>query len=507
MKNKPVETELRLTATRTAFEGVIGARALAKAQVSPPVKLELKSIYWDTPQRSLQAAGVGLRTRWDGKSWVQTVKLATRANATRYEYETPLDDEHPRLSDALDAGAKLKRGLIAAADALEPVFASEVLRTVHRVTFADGTVAELAQDEGKIVIDRSSGAETSLCELELELKSGDVRRLYELAFELVTEISGLRLLVATKAERGYALLAGTSSGPRKARALATPRRCTAGELTVAAATEALAQLESNIDGSRTTLDPEYVHQLRVGLRRLRVTTLLAEAARLPTFSPRLDRELKWLWNLLGKARDWDVLETQIWPAIRVQAKMAGPRTDFEGRISRARRDAHRKLQQALDGRRFQRIVLALGWVIENQRAAGVAGKNRSVSRLGRTVLSKVRRRLCDRARDLGKLTAAERHRVRIQAKKMRYAAEFLADVYRRKQADRYLRRLAKVQSVLGDWNDLDTAVMLMQSIASSAAEKKLIGLWRVDVTAREQELRTRLDSTWKTFVATKPFWR
>ncbi len=506
MKNPPLETELRLAATPAALARLAHAHALADVQVSAPAEHHLLSTYWDTPSQSLRKAGIGLRTRWNGNAWVQTVKLATPSNATRQEFETPVSKNEPRLGDAVAAGAKL--GIDLDAD-VQPLFRSEVLRITHRLRFEDGTVAELARDDGSLVVERSDRAALPICEIELELESGDIRRIYELAFALVSEIPRLRVLVATKAERGYALLTGTSAPPRKARALTTANRgSSAAALAVAAATEALGQIESNIEGCRIAADADFVHQLRVGVRRLRVTTAMAKSAGLPTFSPRLERELKWLWNTLGNVRDWDVLQAETWPGLRGPAQEPLPATTIDERIARARNDSHRKLLQALDSRRFQRMILALGWVIENQRAAVAAhGKPRG-ARAGRKLLDRTLQRLCEHTDNIDAMTGEQRHRVRIEAKKLRYLGEFFAGIYRRKRAERFLRRLSKVQDVLGGLNDLAMARSLMQSLPGATADEKasVASALAGDANAAESALRRRLERAWKKFARTRPFW-
>lgn len=78
----------------------------------------------------------------------------------------------------------------------------------------------------------------------------------------------------------------------------------------------LAQLQANEHGMVSTDDPEYLHQMRVAVRRLRAG-LAACASALPADPFDVIRaELKWLGARLGAARDWDVLRTESWPPLR-----------------------------------------------------------------------------------------------------------------------------------------------------------------------------------------------
>ena len=126
---------------------------------------------------------------------------------------------------------------------------------------------------------------------------------------------------------------------------------------------------------------------------------------------------------------------------------------FDASLKKLRDSAHRNLHRALDGRRFQRIMLSLAWIAALQDESLTAAKHeRRARHLAARMLSRRAKRIV--SVDIDGLPASRRHRVRIDAKKLRYLAEFAAVLYPAHDARRYLRRLAAVQTVLGTLNDL-----------------------------------------------------
>jgi triphosphatase len=193
---------------------------------------------------------------------------------------------------------------------LKPVFETRVRRTTYPLSNGTSEIA-LTLDKGKIATGRKS---KPLCEIELELKRGDEAELFNIAREL-TQALPARLALKSKSERGYELLAGRDDAPVKAVAI---------ELSPGAATRdclraiGLACLKQMIGNEPALLagDPEGVHQMRVGLRRLRAAiSLFADILQDPQTAALKD-ELKWLTGQLGPARELEVLVTRVVAPVR-----------------------------------------------------------------------------------------------------------------------------------------------------------------------------------------------
>ncbi len=147
-------------------------------------------------------------------------------------------------------------------DALVPVFATNV-RRVTRLIERDGATIEAALDQGELLADDRRAA---VSELELELKTGAPRVLFDLARDLAGH-APLRLSLVSKAERGYALALDEPDGPRPEAPL--DPKATTGEALQALGRFALCRLCSAAEALLTRPGPERVHKLRVAARRFR----------------------------------------------------------------------------------------------------------------------------------------------------------------------------------------------------------------------------------------------
>jgi CHAD domain-containing protein len=107
---------------------------------------------------------------------------------------------------------------------------------------------------------------------------------------------------------------------------------------------------------------------------------------------------------------------------------------------------------------------------------------------------------------------AARHELRIALKKLRYASEFFRSLYGRKDARRYLRRLSRLQDLLGALNDVATAGRVLQELLARVEPGDGESLARAagfveGFAARQDELALRkLAAQWRRFADTRPFW-
>ena len=176
--------------------------ALTRQQFSPQ---RLLSIYYDTADYVLHTQRIALRLRRVGRRWIQTVKTEGRISAglherPEWECETTQDTfvfhtiADPTLRE-LFADTHLQH-------ALHPVFVTEFSRTRRMLELPSGDVIECSLDRGEI---RAGEDQLPICEVELELKSGDPTRLSDLALRLQETLS-LKPENVSKAERGYRLV-------------------------------------------------------------------------------------------------------------------------------------------------------------------------------------------------------------------------------------------------------------------------------------------------------------
>ncbi|HHV7519125.1 TPA: CHAD domain-containing protein [Burkholderia orbicola] len=213
-------------------------------------------------------------------------------------------------------------------------------------------------------------------------------------------------------------------------------------------------------------DPEFVHQMRVALRRLR--TLMRF---FPRFTDRqwkdtLGVDLRWLAKLLGTVRDWDVFATESLPAL---IAADGGSSDWDGTLDAARAQsmaARVELRQALHSARYARLTL--GWLEWLSALALPAADGDDAPSLRRHATKRVRRLFGHLygSPSLTSLDTAARHQVRIDAKRLRYALEFFASLASRRTRTETVKTLARVQSVLGEANDAMVALHHLEQLAA-----------------------------------------
>jgi CHAD domain-containing protein len=400
----------------------------------------------------------------------------------------------------------------AAGGSLRPVFASDIHRT-RRILREQENEVELCLDVGEIATDSQR---VEVRELELELCQGSSSFPYEIALAL-SDSDGLRPARESKAERGYTLLTGERPGPQKARPLQLDRKAVLPEVLSAVVTDCLAQVRANEAPALDGTDPEGVHQLRVGVRRLR-TALRLFRPLLPREPVReLSAELRWLGRELGPARDLDVfVDELIGPLVRAEGADPALATLRDAAIV-WRGECRARARAALLSPRYSRLVLRLGhWLASAAWRDQPLGEQSARLYLPAAVFTselfdRQHRKIVRMGRRLERASIEERHLLRIRLKRLRYAAEFFRSLYPAKRSRRYIRRLARLQDRLGELNDVAMAdrvlAKLLSRVEPAPVNQHAAGFvagWKASVA--ERRLST-LGSAWRRFAAAPRFWR
>ena len=465
------ETELKLLfrsqdLSRIRKLSLIGERAKGRPRTRP-----LLSVYYDTPRRDLHRQGVTLRVRKADGRYIQGVKAEGRrigGGTVRPEWECPVPTEAPVLSAIADE--RLKR-LVARAGAkgLEPVFRTAFKRTSRRLSFDDGGRVMLDIDIGEIV---TATAAEPVCELELELEAGPPHRLFDLARQINAQ-APLRVSVAGKASRGYALAAGETPGWTKFVRPDLSRDATVEDAIILAVQRGLDHLLGNETCLLETDDPEGVHQMRVALRRLRSTLRLFRSVVPADQYQWLTNELKWLTGQSAAARDWDVFGDEIVGPVAAHFPGEPGFILLRPRLARRRRTSRRAARRAILSTRYTEFVLRLsGWLARRQwrgqeSTAATARVFEPVAGFADGVIASRQKKVRKGGRDFATMGADRRHQLRIDVKKLRYATDLFGSLYRGTDAVGYLKRLGQVQDALGHANDVAVAVDLMRRLCAS----------------------------------------
>jgi inorganic triphosphatase YgiF len=499
-----LETELKFEVDSTSLERLKTHPALA----GPGEPKRLRSVYFDTPHHDLKNHGVTLRVREADDGYVQTVKTRQGPGLfARDEWESAVNGVCPDARALADTPAgEVLNGHSAS---LAPVFATIVDRQVHLWRHDDDLV-EVSLDQGEIT---AGGQSEPIRELELELKEGDPVALFDLARDLAHE-APLRLIFDSKGERGYRLAGHDGLAALKAERTALSQDMTAADAFRRVARSALAQIAGNAQLLRRAKLPDALHQTRVGLRRLRAAlTAFRDVLAGPGLA-RVRAETKWLAKSLDEARDVDVFIQSTFHPAEQAAGDGDPALEALGsRLRHTQADAYERAVAAIDSRRFADLLLeTAAWVeVGDWTRSDGRGRDEPIGKFGIRELERLSGKVVKKGRRLGELDPPARHKLRIQAKKLRYATEFFGGAFGSKaerRRRRYLAALRELQDRLGELNDINVArtqgpVFLNGRGTDVAFAAGLI------VGRREQdepELLKASEKAFKAFSSAKPFW-
>jgi CHAD domain-containing protein len=432
-----------------------------------PRRVRERSVYFDTPDLALARAGIALSVRRAGRVSLQSV--ARIADAAGAPADVALDGDAPDLARIPDPALRAQIAACCAGHPLVPAFEVEVAREL-RVLREDQNEVHFALDSGSV---RTPRGLAPVCTLALDSRAGDPAYAWQLALELLDALP-LRTVAPHPAERARELLFGEAARPRKAEAVEVAPDATLEALVVAVIDGCLRQMTANVEAAALGADPEGVHQMRVGVRRLRSALAFFRPVLPPRQIASLRETLRPLAAVLGPARDLDVFAVEwLAPALRAHPDDAAlQRLDAHVRSLRAEQgDRVRKL---LESPAFPRIVFEIrrwlarrAWREQPLSAASAAlfgpARDFAAKRLERRY-----RKTRTALRRLADATPAERHELRIAAKKLRYATEFTASLFPEKKVRRSLRRLEALQDALGVANDATVAERIAGELAAAA---------------------------------------
>ena len=505
------EIELKLTLSAAEARRLLRHPLLL---ATPPVRRRLYNTYFDTSDFALRQRGVALRLRRRGqRDWVMTVKGGDSGPgglAQRNEWEAPTQPGVFDFSPVDDRS--LREFLEGIHKDLRPVFTTDFSRVAWLLDYA-GSRIELVLDRGDVRAEDSSGKSfrSPLCEIELELlEGGATYALFDLAITLAHDYM-LHPEIQSKAERGYVLAGGQVLRPVKGLVPKLSVEMAPIEAFRAIALSCLVQLQRNEAGVAIGQDPEFVHQARVAIRRLRCAFKFFSPVLAPEFVDVYSPRWREVARSLGGLRDWDVLIGE------TLQSFGGKFPHFDGlellstRSEDARVKAGIEALKVFKGRDYSRLMLAFCAALMREAPATIGRAKVPEKYRDLDLKNFARKRLRRIERAIGKVTmtadslsAEQFHSLRIDFKRLRYAQDIFSPLFPRKRQLSYQSSLVALQDLLGSLNDHYTATRLLETLAPAETIPPILHGW---IEGRIECLSGCLAQELKRFRGINPPWR
>ena len=434
----------------------------------------LSAYYFDTPNQDLAKKGIALRIRFEDSQWVQTLKTAGDGVAKRVELNTVLSltgtPDNLDVSSLVPDISLITEPTVVAqltnimpldelAQALTVQYFTDVERTSRQIKKNNSRI-EIAYDIGKVGIGHLNSqkpannpglTQSDIHEIEFELLEGDPSDLIDIAKTWCKKYK-LYLSTVTKAQRGSLLLANKQfAEPVKAdlAVLQLHKGISQFAFLQAVVNNCLVQILPNASAiAEGSPDGNLVHQLRVGIRRLRTALKHFKFAQ-DYIDPNWLMVLKQTFSLLGEYRDKEILQIKTQPLLE---SVGAPHVEWSTAIDIMPIDAVR----AND---FQILLLELiGFThlpvpADNPKAKAPVAKK----------LEKLFTAIAAASDKFASLDTDSQHGVRKDLKSLRYVSEFAAPLFasqnngkKGKKATKlkaFLQYLEPAQDVLGEYND------------------------------------------------------
>lgn len=263
-------------------------------------------------------------------------------------------------------------------------------------------------------------------------------------------------------------------------------------------------------------DIEGVHQLRVSFRKIRSAFSLFRSAIPKEVSKPWNEEIRWIAGAMGAARDLDVFIDEGLEKIRGKLPFSGEQKLIDLAKEARARIYTDQVRPVLESERYANFKSAFLEWCENRawERAELSEKQRAsqqmkLEKFARKLLDKQERKVLALGTHIDRNNAQEMHRLRIECKKLRYAADFFQPLYA--GIDSFIDHMRGLQDILGVMNDISVMHKLLNMILADTNNHEtleyagaIVG-WR---TCEFYHLLENFDRYWDEFTeATHPWWK
>ncbi len=260
-------------------------------------------------------------------------------------------------------------------------------------------------------------------------------------------------------------------------------------------------------------DTDGVRKVRVSLRRMRSAMPIFRAALPRSVTDPWAKELKWAASLLGNARDLDVLIDE-----RLSGhKQAPGKKKLTAFAQKSRDKSYAKARAMLDSKRYANLKRNFSkWLKGKAWRDKLSGKERRLLKknivpFAVKALNKCERRVMTAGSNIKSRSDEELHRLRIQCKKLRYAAEFFTPLFDRQRMRNYINRLKELQDMLGMMHDIavvkdDILGPLLTPVKDKQAHR-FADQFIAEQKGQYNDVQKNLFRRWKDFASTSAPWK
>jgi len=430
----------------------------------------LDARYFDTATYSLQKEKCAYRIRREGEQWVATIKGGGSSLGglhERQEWNVVVRDAQPDIT--VFAGTDIGQHVIEIVgnQRLEPIVTTKFERRTLDILMPDGSQIEVAADQGTIV---AHAKQAPILEVELELKSGKPSALLQLGAALAREYP-LLPESDSKFYRGLQLAGLATIQPRQTENLEIDQNKLVGEGLPTILIQLIAQfLAAQQIFLADPTQPEYVHELRISLRRLR--------SLLEFYGPFVDHErytyhqaeLRKLGQMLGGLREIDVAYATWRQCSDAQFTSIEGKISLEGVLTKQRLLEAKKIYRSLNAGLATPLLLDL-WAMLTEKGQPRTDHHPTIGEYSVRRLSHWLKTVAKQGKEIDWTGMENVHKLRLQIKKIRYAVEVLGPVFN--QGSQFIVRLDTLQNKLGLLSDASSTDRLLRNLLKANSSKAL----------------------------------
>lgn len=469
----------------------------------------LQAIYIDTPDFLLTQAGIAFRLRKEGRQWIQTLKVSTPNPLERLEHNVVLKivgSAIPQWDIALhqthEAGYLLKKFLPKLqTQNLQIAYQTDVWRRKVLVRTRQGLV-EYALDLGFIQVNQPTGVtKTVVQELEIELKEGSPNHVLLHAQNMIKRY-GAYIDTRSKSEQGYLLARNLQASPPVRAKSVSLKKIHGNRAAIHLLVQScLSQVLPNqsVLNSEAVNSPEYLHQLRIGLRRLKV--LLKYLARHGIFLSEENLEvLKKAFDALGKYRDSDYLTGVLNPIL---LSLGGPEIKL-GAISDLPNPSHITRNVEFQILLIELMSLATSQIIEAADGEDALENSATIKKTAVKLLNNNFYFVADRVPRFAVLEDEEVHTLRKKMKFIRYSLEFFRDYCDKNQYRTFLKSISNTLDHFGLFNDICVSITRIEGLTEGDQTLLFALGW---LKAERQRVRSLCEKSVKKLIQNELAWK